>query len=126
MHLQAVRDALLADSAVTSLVGSHIYPSVAPQGVARPFIVLTLVSTIPHHTHTGLPADLLEQARVQARCYGPEYAAVHAVSTAVDDVLGALQGEPMSATKEGEQDGYEDETSLHYVSADYLVQRVRG
>jgi hypothetical protein len=125
-HLQAVRDVLLADAAVAELVGTRIYPSVAPQGVGRPFVVLTLVSAVPHHTHDGLPANLLEAARVQVRAYGPEYVATHAVSTAVDDVLGALSGEPVSATKDNEADGYEDETSLHFVSADYMVQRTRG
>jgi hypothetical protein len=125
-HLQAVRDALLASSEVVALVDDRIYPSVAPQGVARPFVVLTLVSAVPYHTHADAPADLLEAARVQARVYGPEYAATHAVSTAIDDVIGALSGEPVSATKDNEQDGYEDETALHYVSADYFVHRTRG
>jgi hypothetical protein len=125
-HLQAVRDVLLAASEVAALVGTRIYPSVAPQGVARPFVVLTLVSAVPYHTHDGRPAELLEAARVQVRAYGPEYAATHAVATAIDDVLGALAGEPLSATKDNEQDGYEDATSLHYVASDYLVQRTRG
>jgi hypothetical protein len=125
-HLQAVRDALLATPEVVALVGDRIYPSVAPQGVERPFVVLTLVSAVPNHTHTDAPADLLEDARVQVRVYGPEYVATHAVSTALDDVLGALSGEPVSATKDNEQDGYEDETALHYVSADYFVHRTRG
>ena len=125
-HLQVVRDILLAAPAVTALVGTRIYPSVAPQGVARPYVVLTLVSAVPHHTHSDAPAALLEAARVQVDCYGPEYAATHAVATAVDDVLGALSGSPMSATKEREQDGYEDNTSLHFVRADYFVHRTRG
>lgn len=127
-HLQAVRDILLAAPAVTALVGTRIYPSIAPQGVARPFVVLTLVSGVPNHTHDGLPAALLESARVQVRSYGPEYVAIHTVADAVDDVLGALKGPTPapSATRENSQDGYEDETSLHYVSADYLVMRPRG
>jgi hypothetical protein len=125
-HLQAVRDALLASSEVVALVDDRIYPSVAPQGVARPFVVLTLVSAVPYHTHADAPADLLEAARVQVRVYGPEYVAAHVVATALDDVLGALSGEPVSATKDNEQDGYEDETALHYVSADYFVHRTRG
>lgn len=125
-HLQAVRDALLADPAVVALVGERIYPSVAPQGVARPFVVLTLVSAVPDQTHDGVPATNLEDARVQVRAYGPEYAAIHVVSKALDDVVGALQGSPLSATKEGEQDGHEDETSLHYVSMDFFVKRTRG
>jgi hypothetical protein len=125
-HLQAVRDALLASFEVVALVDDRIYPSVAPQGVARPFVVLTLVSAVPYHTHADAPAALLEAARVQVRAYGPEYVATHDVSKAVDDVLGALSGTTLSATKESEQDGYEDDTALHYVSADYFVHRTRG
>lgn len=125
-HLQAIRDALLADAAVAALVGTRIYPSVAPQGVVRPFVVLTGVSAVPYHTHDGAPADLLEAARVQVRAYGPEYVAIHDVAKALDDVIGALEGPTLSATKETEMEGYEDEAALHFVSADYLVHRGRG
>ena len=122
-HLQAVRDVLIAAPTVAALVGARIFPQVAPQGVARPFVVLTLVSAVPIHTHDGLPADLLEAARVQVDCYGPEYAATHAVAKAVDDVLGALAGTTLSATRESMRDDYEDATALHKVTADYLVYR---
>ena len=125
-HLQAVRDALLADVVMSALVGTRIYPSIAPQGVARPFIILRLISAVPHHTHDGAPSDLLEAARVQVDCYGPEYATVHALASKVDDVLGALSGPEISATRESAADGYENETSLHLVSLDYFVQRRRG
>jgi len=124
-HLQAVRDVLLASPEVVALVDARVYPLVAPQGVARPFVVLTLVSAVPYHTHTDVPADLLEAARVQVRTYGPEYVAVHAVAKAVDDVLGALSGPVLSATRDNQSDGYEDETSLHFVTADYFVHRSR-
>lgn len=124
-HLQAVRDALLAVPAVVALVDSRVYPSAAPQGVARPFVVLRLISGVPYHTHTGIPVELLEAARVQVDSYGTEYAATHALATALDDVLGALAGPApaLSATREIARDGYEDETSLYVVSADYLVHR---
>lgn len=117
---------LIAAPAVSALVGARIYPSVAPQGVARPFVVLTLVSAVPSHTHDGLPADLLEAARVQVDTYGTEYDATHTVAKAVDDVLGALAGTPLSATRESMRDGYEPETALHRVTADYFVYRTRG
>jgi hypothetical protein len=122
-HLQAIRDALLAASGVTDLVGTRVYPSVAPQGVARPYVVLTLVSAVPYHTHDGLPSALLEAARVQASSYGEEYAATHAVAAAVDDVVGALTGTTLSATREIMLDDYEDETALYVVRADYRVHR---
>jgi len=122
-HLQAVRDVLVASPEVSALVGTRIYPSVAPQGVARPFVVLTLASALPNHTHDGVPSELLEEARVQVDSYGEEYVATHAVATAVDDVLGALSGPIMSATRDSMRDGYEDATSLYRVSADYMVLR---
>lgn len=124
-HLQAVRDTLLAVPAVVALVGTRIYPSVAPQGVERPFVVLRLISAVPNHTHTEIPAALLEAARVQVDSYGTEYAATHALATVLDNVLGALAGPApaLSATREVARDGYEDETSLYVVSVDYLVWR---
>jgi hypothetical protein len=124
-HVQAIRDVLLAAPAVTALVGSRIYPSAAPQGCARPYIVLSQVSAVPNHTHDGQPDDLLEAARVQVASYGPEYAATHAVAKAVDVVVGALSGPSPSpsAIRDNQRDTYEDATSLHGVLTDYLVQR---
>jgi hypothetical protein len=123
MHLQAIRDVLVAAPTVAALVGARVYAQVAPQGAVRPFVVLTVVSAVPHHTHVGLPSELLEAARVQVDSYGPEYAATHDVAQAVDGVVGALAGPTLSATREAMRDGYEDETSLYRVTADYLVQR---
>jgi hypothetical protein len=125
-HLQAVRDVLVADATVTALVDSRIYPQVAPDGVARPFVILRLVSAVPYHTHDGAPADLLEAARVQVDSYGTEYAATHTLASAVDDVVGGLVGPTLSATRESLTDGYEDETALFFVRADYFVHRTRG
>jgi hypothetical protein len=122
-HLQAVRDVLLAAPSVTALVESRVYPLMAPQGVARPFVILTIVSAVPEHTHDGLPADLLEAARVQVDAYGTEYNATHAVAKAIDDVIGALTGTTLSATRESMQDEYEVPTSLYRVRSDYLVYR---
>lgn len=122
-HVQAVRDVLLAAPAVTALVGTRVYPLVAPQGVARPFLVLTMTSAVPYQTHDGRPSCLLEAARIQVDAYGLEYAATHALAMAADEVLGALDGPTLSATREGMVDGYEDETRLYRVSSDYLVHR---
>jgi hypothetical protein len=122
-HLQAVRDVLVAAPSVAALVGARVYAQVAPQGTPRPFVVLTVVSAVPYHTHDGLPAELLEAARVQVDSYGAEYVATHAVAGAVDGVLGALSGPTLSATRDSMRDDYDNETSLHRVSADYSVLR---
>jgi hypothetical protein len=122
-HVQAIRDELFAAPEVSDLVGTRIYAQVAPQGAERPFVVLTLASAVPHHTHDGLPSELLEEARVQVDSYGEEYVATHAVATAVDDVLGALSGPTLSATRDNMRDGYEDATALYRVTADYMVLR---
>lgn len=122
-HLQALRDALLAAPSVTALVGSRIYAQVAPQGAARPFLILSVVSEVPYSTHTEAPADLLEAVRVQVDSYGTEYAATRRLARAVDGVVAGLDGPEMSATREGARDFHEGETGLHRVSADYLVHR---
>jgi hypothetical protein len=115
----------VADPAVAALVGTRVYAQVVPQGAPPPFVVLTLVSAVPYHTHEGLPSELLEAARVQVDSYGKQYAATHSLAEAVDDALGGLAGPELSATRESLTDGYEDETRLFRVSADYLVLRGR-
>jgi hypothetical protein len=119
--VELLRAQLVADAAVTNLVGQRIYPQVAPQGAAAPFVVLTVVSDVPASTFTGAPADLLRSARVQVDSYATKYLDAHQVADAVDLVVAALSRPDLSAIRENSRDLYDDEAQLHRVSSDYAV-----
>lgn len=118
---ERIREKLLADAAVKALVGDRIFPQVAKQETARPYITYAVVSDVPEATQDGAPADLLRSARLQLDMWSATYGQAHQLARAVDNVVGALAGTDLSATLESAMDLYEDETQLHRVSADYIV-----
>lgn len=122
-HLEAVRTELVASPEVTALVGTRIYPAVAPQNVVAPFVVLTTVSSTPTNAMSELASTRLNVARVQVDCYSKSYVEVHQVASAIDAVLANLTRPDLTAIQEVSSDLYDDETQLRRVSTDYLVAR---
>lgn len=124
--MEQVQEKLVASPAVTALVATRIYPSVAPQGMASPRVVVTVVSDVPESTLNSAAEDELKTARVQVDCYAKQYLDAHAVATAVMAVLGNLArpAPELSAWLEsGPLDFYDDSSGLHRVSSDYTVMR---
>lgn len=119
--IQAVREVLVADSSIVTLVGQKLFPNAAPQGTAAPFVVLQVVSDVPENTLEN--TDSLSNSRVQIDCYAERYLDAQAVAAAVDAVMKALSSPDLSAWREVSRDLYEDETQLHRVSADFSVWR---
>lgn len=121
---------LLAHAPLTALVGTNptrVYWMRAPQAVAKPFVVLQVVTNLPDVTHQG-PSGLVA-GRVQADCYAETYGSAKAVSRAVTGRLSGYRG-TVSGTvfdgifKDSERDGYEDEVSpdkLYRVSMDFIL-----
>lgn len=81
----ALWDVLHRFEQVFLLVANRIYWDLAPQGVARPYMVLTIVSGAdePHLTGT----DGLWDYRVQIDCYGENRPSARALSRAVVSLL---------------------------------------
>jgi hypothetical protein len=122
--VELLRTQLIAAAGVTTLVGSspaRIYANRAPQGTATPFCVISVISDVPAASFTGVPAELLRQARVQIDAYAKTYLEAHAVADAVDLVVAALSSPDLSAIRENGVDLYDDQAELHRVSADYFV-----
>ena len=57
----AIYNILRNDSAVQALVSGRIYPELAPEGAAMPYIVYSVVSNTPSDTKKSTPVD-------EARC----------------------------------------------------------
>jgi hypothetical protein len=121
IHLEAIRARLTQDAAVTALVGARVYPLVAKQIAAVPFIVLTTVSDVPENSMDSAPSTRLRVARLQVDCYSKTHQEAHQVADAVHAVVGALAEADLGARLESQQDLYDDETQLFRVSADYFV-----
>jgi hypothetical protein len=119
--VELIRAELLASQAVSDLVGERIFPGLAPQGEAPPFVVLTVPSEVPASSFTSTSEDELRQARVQVDCYAKTYLGADAVAKAVNAVVADLARPDLSAVRLVRRELYDDEAQLHRVSADYAV-----
>jgi hypothetical protein len=118
---------LTADSAVTALVSSRIFPNVLPQGSSLPAIVYTVVDDVPQRTLSGAVDELLHNSRVQIDCYARAsaslggYAGAHQLADAVNNVVGNLSDPTLNSTAADKRDLYDNETSYFRVSMDFSV-----
>ena len=80
----ALRGLLLADSAVGLLASGRIYPELAPEGAAMPYIVYSVVSNSPADSKDGTPVD---QAQVEVYSVDDSYAGANDLA---DKVRAAL------------------------------------
>lgn len=120
--ISRLRTLLLADAAVSALVGaSRIHAAVAPQREARPFVVLREITGAPVNSLDGSPASRLRQTRIQIDAYAVDYAGATALADAIEAVVAALQSPELNAFRIDGRDLYEDETQLANASRDYSV-----
>lgn len=116
--------ALEADATVVSLFSGRIYPNVRPSGPLRlPFAVYNTISQTPENALAESAQTRLKHTRLQVDVYGSTYIAAHAAATAIENVLANLPGPDLVGFKDGERDLFDNETTLHRVSTDYILSR---
>lgn len=112
--------ALIADSGVTALVASgsplvyRIYPQIAPDNAAVPYITYQVVATEAHNKLAGAPDT--ERKVVQINCIANTYASAKGVSEAVKSALNVSIG-----YLNGEGDDYFPQTERHRVRLDFAL-----
>tara|TARA_R100001163_G_scaffold34181_1_gene26430 strand:+ start:867 stop:1256 length:390 start_codon:yes stop_codon:yes gene_type:complete len=80
----AIYSLLVNDSAVSAVVGTRIYPELAEEGAAAPYVVYSVVSNTPSDTKDGTPID---EAQLEIFSVGNTYAAANDLA---DKVRAAL------------------------------------
>jgi hypothetical protein len=88
----ALRGLLVADTAVGLLASGRIYPELAPEGAAMPYIVYSVVSNSPADSKDGTPVD---QAQVEVYSVDDSYAGVNDLA---DKVRAALDRKSKTTT----------------------------
>lgn len=101
-------------TALTSLVGGRVHPSVAPDQQTLPFIVYNRVSSVP--TTTLADGQPIQQTRMQVDIYAATYSAAQALA---DQVRDALIGSPLYGVQLMEFDGFEEDIKVFRVVHDY-------
>ena len=75
---------LSEDSAVSALVSTRIYPELAEEGAATPYVVYSVVSNTPVDTKDSAPVD---EAQLEVFSVADTYAAANDLADKVRDAL---------------------------------------
>lgn len=121
---QAFRNLLLADSAVSAIVGTRVNWAERPQASPLPAIVLHMVSDNNGHHMAG--PDGLQETRVQVDAYADSYGSVKGLQRAVRAALDGYSGGNIQGIfHAGSRDGRDGETNEadrpHRVSLDFMT-----
>jgi len=81
---------LAQNTDVTDIVGVNIFPEVAEQETATPFIVYQLLSVAPEDTHDG--PSTLDEVRFEFLCYADSYALAADLGSKVRGALDRVSG----------------------------------
>jgi hypothetical protein len=118
---QAVFELLSTSPAVTALVGTRIYPHLAPEGAARPYIVQARTEGDNLATLSG--RGVVDRVQLAIGCVAGDAVAAQNLSLAVRDALDGYNGGQtiVSARRAGQRSEYLDDVELHVVTGLYLI-----
>lgn len=90
MVSDAIATRLIADNPLAALIGDRVYPVVAKQTTAQPFVVYVMDSAPRQVTYAGTHA--LVQGDLEVHCYAKSYKVVKQVAAAVKASLVDFSG----------------------------------
>lgn len=103
-------------AALSGVAGGRVFPNVAPNNVARPYVVYARVASTPENTLAdGAP---VENTRFQIDCFDATYAAAVALAEVVKT---AMKASSLTNLLLLEQDQFEPDALLHRVILDFSV-----
>jgi len=115
MTEQEVFKLLKNDAGVNALVSGRVYPIVAPQNVAKPFMTYQVITGIKIQCMGG---EIYKgDYRMQLNCYGLTYSNVKAIGQAVKSSLVGF----MNSYDIDMMDDYDDETQLFKQIIDFKI-----
>ena len=124
---KAIYSILSSDSDVNAIVGTRIYPQVAAQGAAFPFLVYVLQDTSPSYTKSGV--STLDEVRydIVAACetYAQASDLTNKVRTALDRYTGTVAGVVIDSIQFIDLDADNDPATETYVTSSEYIIRVK-
>jgi len=103
-------------NALTVLVAGKVYPAVAKQGEAAPYIIYQSVVSTTSNTLGG--ASNLQNTRIQVSGYANNYAAAAALGK---NITAAMANASFTNIKLTDQMLYEPDVKLHRVMLDFSI-----
>jgi len=120
---------LFTDGEILAYVGNKIYPDIVPQNVQYPFVVYTIVNSLPVDFKDG--QSNLEEITLQVDVYTQNYDDTQILSNLIrnrlDRFVGIVEGievqsiKYMSATSQV----FNAELSVYWLSIDFMIKMKR-
>ena len=120
---------LSTDAAVTGVCGLRIYPDIAPQNVAYPFCVYTIINSVPVDFKDG--QSNLEEVNFQIDVYSNNYDTTHNLSNSVrnrlDRFVGTINNVSVQTIKYMSSDSqdYNPDLNIYWMSIDFMARMKR-
>jgi len=122
---KAIYNILTNVTAVTDIVGTKIYPEIAPQNESQPYIVYSVVSNSP--TDTKEENGNVDEATIEVYCFNTKYSTAIDLGVAVRAALERKNGtfggvKIQSINYTNEQMDVNPERSIWVAIQDYTIR----
>ena len=122
---KAIYSILTSDSDVSAIVGTRVYPQIAAQGAAFPFVVYVLQDTSPSDTKSGV--STLDEVRydivVASETYAQASDLTNKIRTALDRYSGTVAGVVIDSIQFTDLDVNNDPgTETYLTSSEYIIR----
>jgi hypothetical protein len=124
---KAIYTILTEDAGVSAIVGNKVYPQIAAQGAAFPFVVYVLQDNSPSDTKSG--PSTLDEVRYDIVAAAETYASLSSLTErirlALDRYTGDLGGVEIDSIQFIDLDVDNDPATETYVSSSEYILRVK-
>jgi NAD-dependent SIR2 family protein deacetylase len=120
---------LSTDGDILAYVGTKIYPDIVPQNVQYPFVVYTIVNSLPVDFKDG--QSNLEEITLQVDVYTQNYDDTQELSNLIrnrlDRFVGTVEGVEVQTIKYVSSDSqvFNAELSVYWMSIDFMINMKR-
>jgi hypothetical protein len=120
---------LTTDAAVTGICGLNIFPDIAPQNVQYPFMVYTIVNSLPVDFKDG--QSNLEEITLQIDVYTNNYETTQTLANNVrnrlDRFVGTVNSISVQTIKYMSSDSqvYNADLNVYWISMDFMAKMKR-
>jgi hypothetical protein len=124
---KAIYSILTTDSAVSAIVSSRVYPQIAAQGAAFPFVVYVINDITPSDTKSGV--STLDEVRYEILAISENYAEAadlnEKIRTALDRYTGTVAAVVIDSIQFTELETDYDTASETYIANSEYIIRVK-
>jgi hypothetical protein len=120
---------LSTDGLITDYVGTKIYPDITPQNVQYPFVVYTIVNSLPVDFKDGQSnlEEITLQIDVYTQSYDDTQDLANLIRNRLDRFTGTVEGIDVQTIKYMSSDSqvFNAELSVYWMSIDFMAKMKR-